>query len=216
MNFDSLFRVICQSPAFVGIITLCLLLSCTNKSSIPDDVPSSGEALAKIDFTEKVLLTQDYSGWLKKQRGITFDETENDSIRITMCYKPLAYETAISGASDSTFEEMQKLKSGNHYIRIQWLDKNQSVVRPTDKKKIFKQIQSNLFIIQDKSDTLLYNSEIFSAVLLNQPNEILIIAPNDSAITSLSCVLKGKSFGLRDLKLSITEKQLKTFPGIKL
>lgn len=202
-------------------ICLCTFSSCTPVSSEERPkltVTEEPVRLKEFSSTPEALTIPEFSHWLKTQRGITYDHRENNKISISILYKPLVFEAALS-AEDLSEAAVQKSivrKEGYHYLRLECLDKNQSVSNPTNKESLFRQLKENLAFVRNEKDTVPNPIiEVFPGQLLNQPHQMLIMVPADTSMESLGVVLEGSPFGLKDLQLNITRKQLKSLPEIK-
>lgn len=207
---------------FVFFLEVLFFTSCTEQTSSSLDTEKKDTLNSPPVHVTKVIPKElslgDYQGWLKQQDGFTYDQNENDKVSVSILYKPLMYEAAISGGSKSK-DDLQKVisvKKGFHYLKIECLDKNQSVSNPTNKEELFKLLKENIWIIQDQDTVSNAIVEIFPAQLLNQPHQVLVMIPVQKSFENLKVRLTGKPFKLPDLKIAISKKQYKSFPEIKL
>ena len=208
---------------------LCLLAgmlvvsSCAERGGI-DQETKSGEskqpAAQVVSFRQdKPLSISEYQQWLKSQHGITYAEQENEYIMLSVLYKPLKYEAAISGGASSAeeVEKLMKVKSAYHHLTVECLDKNTSVSKKTNKEALFGQLRESFFVVKNQTDTIKSAVlEIFPASLLNQPHKVMVLIPRDSADKTVRAGIKGSPFGLADVYINIEEEHFKFFPEIKI
>lgn len=207
--------------SFVSIIT-----SCGKGQTVDKIKTNSFFSLSSIKdilgFQEDSLAVPEYINWLKEQRGVAYDQGENDKFNLSILYKPLPLEAALSvprnELSYNKIKEYEQIKEGFHYIKIELAQKSQSVKElNASTPSVLSSIEKSLYIIANDSDTIInYITEFFPGQLLNQPHQMLVIVPNDKTFTKLRTVIEGEAFGLKNLDIAISDKQIKSFPYIKL
>lgn len=212
-----------KGQLFLGIVISLLFFNCSNTNSKNTDsktvIKNDQSVAAVAALTPSSLPPAEYLLWLEKQQGITYDKQENDQFRLTLVYKPVSLEAALSGGYISG-EELQKyiaLKAGYHYFTLKCLDKKMSVTKPVSKEAILYHIREGLYVVKNSSDTIRdFITEIFPASLMNQPHEILMLVPSDSKDNELSVGVRGRAFTLPDLNIHITQTQIKSLPEVKI
>ncbi|MCX6180659.1 MAG: hypothetical protein NT150_01850 [Bacteroidetes bacterium] len=170
---------------------------------------------------DKAISISEYLEWIKEQKGITFSEKENQKSKISITYKPLALEAALSNVtaenSEAGYKNYIKAKEGYHYILVESLNKIPSASNlNAGKKELAAYVKNNLLVIENGVDTLTnYIVEEFPSSIMNKPDQLLLLVSKHST-EKIQVVIKSKSIGLEDVKITLTKKQIESFPQIKL
>lgn len=190
--------------------------SSTGSESFWESIKSSlGIAPASLTISQ-------YLQWLKEQKGITYDSQENSERKISIQYKPLVLEAAISAVQENynrpPLEKHMEIKKAYHHLLLECLEKTPSVSNASrNQQQLFTQLKNNFYIIKNESDTIRnLIVEVFPSNIMNQPHQLLVMVPADIVVTTLQAGLIGKPFGLKDLRIAISKNQIKSFPEIKL
>jgi hypothetical protein len=167
------------------------------------------------------LTIKEYMAWLKEQEGFTFDKQENEKTYLSILYKPLNFEAALSLENNSAteLEKHINIKKGFQYLSLEYLDKNYSVTKKTNKEDLIKRLKENVYVIKNDSDTIRnIIIEVFPAYLMNQPDQLLVLIPSSDGDpeSDLEAGIKGENFGVPDLRIRILHTDLKSFPEIKI
>lgn len=204
-----------------GVAVLCFG-SCQDTTPADNSTTVRPEAVVDrpVSFVQDEPLTLPrYLQWLRAQKGITYDARENAEVALSLLYKPLVFEAAVSGGNNSQeeLERLMKIKKGYHHLVLEWRDKKTSLGSKTDKEAQFESISKNFFAVKNGGDTLRnVILEFFPATLLNQPHKVMVLIPRDTTDTALKAGVKGEAFGLEDVSVSIRRDQFKLFPEIKI
>lgn len=208
------------------IIASFFFFSCTESvSKIETEAATNGleyTTIAEKVASDNPLSIPEYIQWLKAQKGVTYAQGENEQAKVSILYKPLALEAAMSASAETSanaglYEEYLKIKKGYHHLLLEYLEKTATSVGTSPKNaRSLADIQQSLIIIKNNSDTIHHPIiEVFPSRLLQQPHQILLIVPHDSIDNRLKVKVKGKVLGLDDFGIEISNKQLKSFPEIK-
>jgi hypothetical protein len=219
-----------------GIFQIAFLLlfsvSCDPKvnkanSSIIEDI--AGLEDVELEVNEDILLQNEtpdslhlgeYLVWLKNQKGLTFAEAKNDQLDISILFRPLEVEAALSIEDVITYdriEEIKGLKKDYLFFEINYLDKIVSVNKEKDSKdKLIQAIRKTVFV--ETESGAVYNSifEFFPPVIMNQPGKALLLVPAIAFDSWIKVTIAGKKFSFPDISLNISKEALKEFPKIKI
>jgi hypothetical protein len=176
------------------------------------------------EYFNSALSVSEYLEWLKDHKGLTFDEQENDLFRITILYRPLPFETALSIDSKNNpksleeYKSLLNIKKDYHYFLVELQQKNLSASELNQsKRKLLEVVRRNIIIMKGDKDTPIeFHSELFPSVVMNQPSQILILVPAEKNNSRLRATILGAPFGLKDLHLDIPQTQFESFPELKL
>lgn len=205
----------------IYIVLLFFVFSCADKVSQDGKlILTSPPAFEnQIDESSKKLDIYEYVSWVKQQNGLTFDESENEASRVSITYRPLVLESALSVNGDSSkLKGAIEAKKDYLCFTVECLNKIPSASNLKEKKEtLLKEIKGNLHIIKNEADTVSnYVIEEFPSSIMNQPDQILILVPKNNINTGIRLDLRSHGLGINDLRISIPKKQFDIFPQIKL
>ncbi len=205
----------------IYILILFLVVSCASKVSQDANVilTSPPTFNNSVDESAKKLNISEYVSWVKQQNGLTFDESENENYRVSIVYKPLVLESAISVNGDSLkLNGAIEAKKDYCYFTVECLNKIPSASNPKEKKATLLQaIKNGLHIIKNEKDTVFnYVIEEFPSSIMNQPDQLIILVSNNNINTGIRFDVTSHDLGINDLRISIPKKQFDIFPQIKL
>ena len=178
------------------------------------------EVFRNLPATSDSLSMDEYSRWLTRQRGLTYSDTENESLRVSLLYTPRAMEAARGMETDSDpdgLKETEALKRDYLYFELSWLDKVVSVRKnAADKERLAGLIRSSLLV--ETGSGVVYNPivETFPPVLLNQPGRMLILVPASSFRDWIELRFRGDKLSLADAVLRLTSDDINNLPKLKL
>ena len=217
------------SAILLFIFSITLLLSCTDvntKDSLIEGSFFNASSLVQT-FKNRVsspatlnLSIPEYWDWIKDHKGETYDEENNEKIQLSIVYKPLVLEAALSAAlsgemTEKSIKKYEKLKKGYHYFELECLWKDNSVVNPLNKNLLLETIRKNIFACNNADTLSNLIIELFPSSIVNQPHKLIMLMENTGE-NNISAGIKGQPLGVRDIKITITKEQIKTFPKIKI
>jgi len=204
---------------FVCHVTGCNIPVSEHESKSVMDYEQHGAMIVSgTDTAEKIvakdsLTIEEYMHWLYSRPGMTYAETENQALKLSLLYKPQALETAMAGEASSE----QESKNGYLYFELSWLDKIVSVNKASgDKERLAAGIRESL--LAETGSGVVYNTivEIFPPVLLNQPGKMLVLVPASSFREWIELRFRGEKMGLEDAVLRLTSDDINSLPKLKL
>lgn len=214
-----------------GILVPLLLLFVRCDPKVKKVISNNIEDIENVDLevNEDILLQREtpdslnigeYLVWLKNQKGLSFAEAKNDQLDISILFKPLEIEAALSIEDVITYDRLEKnkdLKKDYLYFEINYLDKFISVNKDLDyKDQLVQAIRQSVFV--ETESGVVYNSilEFFPPVMMNQPGKALLLVPSIAFDSWIKITIAGKKLSLPDISLNISQEALKEFPKIKI
>lgn len=200
---------------------LFIIASCASKDSQDANVILTSPPVFdnSVNESAKKLNISEYVSWVKQQNGLTFDESEDENSKVSITYKPLVLEAALSVNGDSLkLNGAIEAKKDYCYFTVECLNKIPSASNPKEKKAaLLKAVRGGLHIIKNEKDTVSnFIIEEFPSSIMNQPDQFIIIVPNDNINTGIRLDVTSHDLGIDDLRISIPKKQFDIFPQIKL
>ncbi len=215
----------CFSVVFPSTVFL-FVLSCGNNVHPEHPVHLAYKNVDEklLEFTsipDQAISISEYITWVKSQTALTYSEQENQQSKISILYKPLELEAALSNANQGNsvdgYKKLLKIKEDYHYILIESLDKIPSASNlNAGKKELLNYVKSHLTVIENETDTLSNPIiEEFPSSIINKPDQLLLLVKKHS-VEKFQVVVDAKKLGLEDVKISLTKKQIESLPHIKL
>jgi len=207
---------------FIGYMTGCGAEDPDQKrKSVSDNRPyeqpaamvSTGAYAAEKASVPDSLTINEYMAWLYGQSGMTYTESENQDLKVSLLYRPQVLEAAMAGETPSE----QASKNGYLYFELSWLDKKISVSKASgDKERLAAGIRESL--LAETGSGVVYNTivEVFPPVLLNQPGKMLVLVPASSFRDWIELRFRGEKTGLEDAVLRLTGDDIKNLPNLKI
>ena len=208
---------------FVFILAGCTTSSSdqSGKSFVSDvasyeqsaSVTSAGAGVSERVATPDSLSIEGYMSWLHGQSGITYAETENKRLNVSLLYRSQELEAAMAGETTG----QQESKSDYLYFELSWLDKIPSVNKTSgDRERLAAAIRESL--LAETGSGVVYNTivEVFPPVLLNQPGKMLVLVPASSFRDWIELRFRGEKTGLEDAVLRLTGDDIKNLPNLKI
>jgi len=208
---------------FVFILAGCTTSSSdqSGKSFVSDvasyeqsaSVTSAGAYAVEKASVPDSLTINEYMAWLYDQSGMTYTESGNQDLKVSLLYRPQVLEAAMAGETLS----QQESKSGYLYFELSWLDKKISVNKASgDKERLAAGIRESL--LAETGSGVVYNTivEVFPPVLLNQPGKMLVLVPASSFRDWIELRFRGEKTGLEDAVLRLTGDDIKNLPNLKI
>ncbi len=207
---------------FIGYMTGCGAEDPDQKrKSVSDNRPYEqpaamvlpGAYVAEKASVPDSLTINEYMAWLYDQSGMTYTESENQDLKVSLLYRPQVLEAAMAG---ETLPE-QESKNGYLYFELSWLDKKISVNKASgDRERLAAGIRESL--LAETGSGVVYNTivEVFPPVLLNQPGKMLVLVPASSFRDWIELRFRGEKTGLEDAVLRLTGDDIKNLPNLKI
>lgn len=189
-----------------------------NKSVSFDTSAELETPVQPVDASNLELIPYDYINWLRSNKGLTYSVFENDSLLLSIMYQPYQLQAALGIQSTGmTYEQLLDSKKGFHYFVIDCLYKKVSVINKNRRNDYLNFVKDNIYIIENTNDTLKnITIEAFTSPIINKPDNIIVLIPDDSLTGDLICLINNKALGLKDLKIKIPKKQFDLFPKLKI
>ena len=175
------------------------------------------------NFTKSQFTVSEYIQWLKQQSGITFATAENQKYKISILYKPLELEAALSlPQNEFSQEKLNKqinLKKDFQYFLFEFLNKTPALFNEKYLgDSILNNFQKHGFLfISNKVDTLANPIvEVFKSPIPNKPHQIIVLIPRIIPSVDLQVKVFGESLDLANVELQISKGQFETLPELKL
>lgn len=176
-------------------------------------VVSAGVHAPKVTVMPDSLSIEGYMNWLHSQSGMTYAETGNQDLTISLLYRPQALEEAMAGEVSGE----QASKRDYLYFELSWLDRKVSVHKTSaDKERLAAGIRESL--LAETGSGVVYNTivEVFPPVLLNQPGKMLVLVPRTSFRDWIELRFRGEKMDLEDAVLRLTSDNIKNLPNLKI
>lgn len=206
------------------LVGFLILFSCKDNKTSPyvnnEPEVQATSAAEVLSHVPPKLTVSEYLDFLKKMRGVTFDEVETPLVYINLLYKPQAVEAALSLAPEewqSAYKETLEQKKGYHYLLISFLDKNPSVTgNRTSKKEMLSSLVESIEVIKNESDTSQAITEVVASSVSSQPDQVIVLVPEASTDRRLRVLINGKHFDIRDVAVDLPVSMLHKFPELEL
>ncbi len=213
----------CRYFCVISIVSLCACsksnIRNTQETVFLDSDSSSLAATHSFLSSKDSLSLPEYRKWLLQQRGIAHDAQGSKNVDLSITYHPATFEAALDRRVKST-EDWEKVwfdKKDYHFFYIAYSEKITATLRGVKEELLEESLRSNLIIVTGEGDTLThFFTEFFPSRLVDEPNRLIAMVPQNMTDKSLSACVRGKDYGVKDIQLSISESQLNSFPKIKI
>ena len=176
-------------------------------------IVTSGVHTPGVAAVPDSLTINEYMDWLYDQPGMTYAETGNQDLHISLLYRPQVLEAAMAGEPSGE----QASKNGYLYFELSWLDRKISVSKASgDRERLAAGIRESL--LAETGSGVVYNTivEVFPPVLLNQPGKMLVLVPASSFRDWIELRFRGERMELKDAVLHLTSDDIKNLPNLKI
>lgn len=193
-----------------------LISSCSQRAT---EGNSSVFSFLNTEASIPNLTLPEYKTWLEDSAHHTFVSLANDSFKVTMMYRPAAFESALAlSNSTENFQTIFKEKDKYHLFVAECLDKRSATaMKLKGGMEFINNLSKGVFVIQNDKDTILPIIETFPSMILNKPSNIYMLIPKDNLSNSYKACLFHPMLGFNDvLSIRIDSTAISTLPKIKL
>jgi len=218
-DITSTIRILYTAALLLVLLnTSCNTVGKDNKNVSAAPLADLEQTIQPVDASSLELTPYDYINWLKSNKGLTYTVFENDSLLLSIMYQPYQLQAALGmQGSGISYEQLLDSKKGFHYFMIDCLYKKVSVVNKNKRGDFLNFIKNNTCVITNVNDTLKNSPvEVFTSPIMNKPDNIMILIPDERVAGDLICMINTNALGLKDVKIKIPEKQFDLFPKLKL
>jgi len=194
-----------------------LLSSCTSGKNEHDHLLFDF-FMEENEFPIALTLPQ-YVSWLEDTSHHVMAYVENDSFRLSIMYRPVAVETALSVIEcNEKFETVLNENPEYHIFVISCLDKRgQSKLKQACGLDFIKQLSERVFVIRNDKDTIEPIKEIVPSMIVNSPGYIYVLMPKGKPIyTYKTCIFYPQLGNKEVIAVKIDSTILANLPYLKL